>query len=118
MDAMSSSLSDRRADDRFRGDRSLSVRMLVVMVMLAAVYAGAIVALVLMLGRAWPVGVAVVVAFAAFQLLTSGRLAMRTMGARVVEAEQEPELHAVVDRLCAMAGMDKPVIAVSESKVP
>lgn len=115
---MSSSLSDRRTDARFRSDRNLSIRMLSVMTLLTAVYAGAIVALVLMLGRSWPLGVAVVVAFATFQLLTSGRVAVRTMGAKVVTPQEEPELHALVDRLCALAGTDKPAVAVAESPVP
>ncbi|MFL6111810.1 MAG: M48 family metalloprotease [Catenulispora sp.] len=92
--------------------------MLSVMFLLAVVYAGAIFVLVRMLGRAWPLGLAVVAAFATFQFFTSGRLAMRTMGARVVTPEQEPELHAIVDRLCALGGMDKPTIAVAESAVP
>ncbi|WP_344667710.1 M48 family metalloprotease [Catenulispora yoronensis] len=88
------------------------------MFLLGVVYAAAILILVRMLGRAWPIGVAVIVAFAAFQVLTSGRLAVRTMGAREVTAAEEPELHALVDRLCALGGMDKPTIAVAESKVP
>ncbi|MFD0638805.1 hypothetical protein ACFQ9X_51820 [Catenulispora yoronensis] len=92
--------------------------MLSVMFLLGVVYAAAILILVRMLGRAWPIGVAVIVAFAAFQVLTSGRLAVRTMGAREVTAAEEPELHALVDRLCALGGMDKPTIAVAESKVP
>ena len=115
---MSSSLSDRRTAARFRSDRNLSARMLSVMVLLAAVYGAAIFLMILFLGRAWPVGLAVVVAFATFQVLTSGKIAMRTMGARVVTAEEEPELHALVDRLCALAGMKKPAVAVAESRVP
>jgi len=115
---VSSSLSDRRTDARFQSDRNLSTRMVSVMALLAVVYAAAIFLLVRMLGRAWPLGVAVVVAFATFQFFTSGRLAMRTMGARVVTPEQEPELHAIVDRLCALGGMEKPTLAVAESAVP
>lgn len=114
----SSSLSDRRTADRFRADRNLSARMLLVMVLLAAVYGAAIFVMIRLMGRAWPLGVAAVVAFAVFQVLTSGKIAMRTMGARVVTAEEEPELHAVVDRLCALSGMKKPALAVAESRVP
>jgi heat shock protein HtpX len=92
--------------------------MLTVMGLLAVVYGAALTVLVLLLGHAWPLGVAVVVGFAFFQIRTSGKLAMAAMGAREVTAEQEPELHAVVDRLCALAGMDKPRIAVAESDIP
>jgi len=115
---VSSSLSDRRTDARFRADRNLSARMLSVMVLLAAVYGAAVFLMIRFMGRAWPLGLAVVVAFAAFQLLTSGKIAMRTMGARVVSAEEEPELHALVDRLCALGGMKKPTVAVAESRIP
>jgi heat shock protein HtpX len=92
--------------------------MVSVMVLLTAVYAGAIALLVVLLGRAWPLGVAVVVGFAAFQLLTSGKLAMRALGAQEVSATEEPELHAVVDRLCALAGVAKPVVAIAEIDMP
>jgi heat shock protein HtpX len=107
-----------RSIARFAPDRNLSVRMMSVMFLLTAVYGAAIVALVLLLGRSWPLGVAVLVGFAAFQLMTSSKVAMRVMGAHEVAAEQEPELHAVVDRLCAMADMRKPAVAIAESDVP
>lgn len=115
---MSSSLSDRRTAARFRADRSLSTRMLSVMVLLAAVYGAAVFLMIRFMGRAWPLGLAVLVGFATFQVLTSGKIALRTMGARKVSAEEEPELHALVDRLCALSGMKKPAIAVAESRVP
>jgi heat shock protein HtpX len=115
---VSSSLSDRRTAARFRPDHNLSARMLSVMVLLAAVYGAAIYVMIRLMGRSWPLGVAVVVAFATFQLLTSDKVAIRTMGARVVTAEEEPELHALVDRLCALSGMDKPTVAVAESRIP
>jgi heat shock protein HtpX len=115
---VSSSLSDRRTAARFRADRNLSTRMLSVMVLLAAVYGAAVFLMIRFMGRAWPLGLAVVVAFAVFQILTSGKVALRTMGARVVTPEEEPELHAVVDRLCALSDMSKPAVAVAESRVP
>jgi heat shock protein HtpX len=103
---------------RFTADRSLSARMVSVMVLLAVVYAAALTALVFVLGKAWPLGVAVVVGFAVFHIATSGKVAMKTMGASEVSPAQEPELHAVVDRLCALGGMSKPLIAVAETRVP
>jgi heat shock protein HtpX len=92
--------------------------MLSVMVLLAAVYAGALTVLVLSTGRAWPLAVGVVAAVAVFQLFTSRRLAMGALRAYEVTPEQEPELHAVVDRLCALAGVAKPAVALSDSDVP
>jgi heat shock protein HtpX len=48
----------------------------------------------------------------------SDTMALRAMRAVEVTAEQAPELHAVVDRLCAMADMPKPRIAVADTDVP
>ncbi|HYA67306.1 MAG TPA: M48 family metalloprotease, partial [Acidimicrobiales bacterium] len=48
----------------------------------------------------------------------SDKIALFGMGGRVVSAEQEPELHAVVDRLCALADMKKPRVAIAEVDMP
>jgi heat shock protein HtpX len=48
----------------------------------------------------------------------SDTMALAAMRARVVTPEEAPELHAMVDRLCAMADMPKPRIAVSDTDVP
>jgi heat shock protein HtpX len=48
----------------------------------------------------------------------SDTMALAAMRAVVVTPEQAPELHALVDRLCAMADMDKPRIAVAENDIP
>jgi len=48
----------------------------------------------------------------------SDSLALAAMRAVVVEPQQAPQLHAMVDRLCAMADMDKPRIGIADSEVP
>jgi heat shock protein HtpX len=48
----------------------------------------------------------------------SDTLAMKGMRAREVSPAEAPELHALVDRLCALADMKKPRVAVSVSDVP
>jgi len=40
------------------------------------------------------------------------------MRAREVTPEQAPELHGVVDRLCALADMEKPRVAVADTDIP
>jgi len=60
----------------------------------------------------------IVVGLAFFQYYTSDKLALAASGAKVVSAEQAPDLHAMVERLCAMANLPKPRIAVVESDVP
>lgn len=48
----------------------------------------------------------------------SDTLAMRSMRAVVVTPEQAPQLHALVDRICAMADMEKPRVGIADSDVP
>ncbi len=48
----------------------------------------------------------------------SDRVALFSMSARVVTPEQAPQLHAIVDRLCAMADMPKPAVAIADSDMP
>ena len=48
----------------------------------------------------------------------SDKIALFGMGGHLVTAEQEPELHAIVDRLCALADMKKPRVAVAEVDMP
>jgi heat shock protein HtpX len=52
------------------------------------------------------------------QYFTSDKLALAASRAKVVTPEQAPELHAMVDRLCAMADLPKPRVAVIPSDVP
>lgn len=48
----------------------------------------------------------------------SASIALYAMGGREVSASQAPQLHAVVDRLCAMANMRKPRVAIASSDIP
>jgi heat shock protein HtpX len=52
------------------------------------------------------------------QWYLSDRVALRAMGGRVVTPDEAPELHAVVDRLCALADMPKPTVAISDADLP
>jgi heat shock protein HtpX len=60
----------------------------------------------------------IVVGMAFFQYYTSDKIALAASGAKIVSQEEAPELHATVERLCAMADLPKPRIAVVESDVP
>jgi heat shock protein HtpX len=48
----------------------------------------------------------------------SDSLALGAMKAHVVTPEQAPQLHGMVDRLCAMADMEKPRIAIADNDAP
>ena len=52
------------------------------------------------------------------QYYTSDKLALAASGAKVVERDQAPELHDMVERLCALADLPKPRVAVIDSEVP
>jgi heat shock protein HtpX len=60
----------------------------------------------------------IVVAIAFFQYFTSDKLALKASGAKVVERDQAPELHDMVERLCAMADLPKPRVAIIDTDVP
>jgi heat shock protein HtpX len=60
----------------------------------------------------------IVVGLAFFQYYTSDKIALAASGAKIVTAEQAPDLHAMVERLCAMADLPKPRIAVVQTDVP
>jgi heat shock protein HtpX len=60
----------------------------------------------------------IVIGLAVFQYYTSDKLALAASGAKVVSPEEAPELHAMVDRLCAMAGLPKPRVAIVDTDVP
>ncbi len=102
---------------RFRSDRRLTVRMTVTMFLLGLLYVAFFAALIVLL-KSWLLVVALMAAMFVAQFWFSDRIAMFAMRGRVVEREEYPELHAVVDRLCAIADMPKPVVAVSEMDMP
>ena len=60
----------------------------------------------------------IVVGLAFFQYYTSDKIALAASGAKIVTAEEAPELHAMVERLCAMANLPKPRIAVVDTRRP
>jgi len=60
----------------------------------------------------------IIIGLAVVQYWTSDKLALRAAGAKIVTQEQAPELHAMVERLCAMADLPKPRVAIVPSNVP
>jgi heat shock protein HtpX len=52
------------------------------------------------------------------QWFFSDRIALYAMHGKVVTPEEAPQLHGVVDRLCALADMPKPTVAIADTDVP
>jgi heat shock protein HtpX len=91
--------------------------MVGVMFLLGLLYVG-FAAFFLYLGVA-PVTVVVIAAVMLFvQWFFSDRMALYAMHGREVTAAEAPELHAMVDRLCALADMPKPRVAIADTDVP
>lgn len=109
------------ARNRFVKDHGLNFRMSTALFLNGLIYVVLILAIWWILGRSiGGIILAVVVSVIAFffQWYTSDSIAMRSIGAREVTAEQAPELHMVVERLCQLADMPKPRVGYSESPVP
>lgn len=105
------------ARTRFRPDAGLSRRMFGVSLGLGALYV-AFGALLINFSGSAVVGLVIVIAMAWGQWYFSDKLALRSMGAKIVTPEQAPELHAMIDRLCVMADMPKPTVAVAVTDMP
>jgi heat shock protein HtpX len=52
------------------------------------------------------------------QYFFSDKIALYSMGGKIVSREQAPQLHGIVDRLVAMADMPKPTVAIAQSDIP
>jgi heat shock protein HtpX len=53
-----------------------------------------------------------------FQYFFSDKLVLWSTGARVIEADEQPELHRMVEKLCKEADLPLPKIAIMQSPVP
>lgn len=104
------------AKTRYRSDPGLTRRMGVVGVLLGALYVGFGAVLITQVG--FLLGVVVVVGLAWAQWYFSDKMALASMRARDVTPEQAPELHGMIDRLCALADMPKPRVAVADTDLP
>src|SRR5215813_9957956 len=102
----------------FGRDRGLSLRMLFTGGLLGLLYVVFAVVLFSVLNFGLVPMLVIIVGLAFFQYYTSDKLALRASGAKIVSAEEAPDLHAMVERLCAMADLPKPRIAVVDTDVP
>jgi len=124
------------ARTRYASDPGLIARMGATMFLLGLVFVGLIVGLFFILDlyssrgnsaqttstSAWVVLAALIgigTAFASY--CWSDKIALRTSGARLVspnDSQDAARLHAIVDRLCALANMPKPRVAIAPAAMP
>jgi len=102
----------------FGRDRGLSLRMIFTSALLGLLYVVFAVVLFSVFNFSLIAMLVIVIGIAVFQYFSSAKIALAASGAKIVSAEEAPELHAMVERLCAMANLPKPQIAVVDSDVP
>ena len=110
---------------RYAPDRGLTVRMTATMFLLGLVFVAFVALIIGIMTAAHASGAAIVLVAVIFgggsafiSLFYSDKIALAAAGAREVSPQQAPELHGIVDRLCALADMDKPRIAIAPTQLP
>ncbi|MFC9327780.1 zinc metalloprotease HtpX [Kitasatospora sp. NPDC057015] len=103
---------------RFTPDRGLTSRMVATMFVIGLLYVGFTGVLIALFRGAWPIIVLISGGLFVAQFWFSDKITERAMGAHEVTPEQFPQLHGTIDRLCALADMPKPRVAVSQNDMP
>lgn len=110
---------------RYAPDRGLSVRMTATMFLLGLVFVAFVAVIIGIMTWAHASGAAIVLVALIFgggsafiSLFYSDKIALAAAGAREVSPQQAPDLHGIVDRLCALADMDKPRVAIAPASMP
>jgi heat shock protein HtpX len=99
-------------------DAGLSLRMLLTGSLLGLLYVVFAVVLFYVLNAGLFLMLAIVIGMGLLQYFTSDKLALAASGAKIVQPNEAPQLHAMIDRLCAMADLPKPRVAVIDTDVP
>src|SRR3954465_605394 len=99
-------------------DAGLSLRMLLTTTLLGLLYVVFAVVLFQVLNVGLIPMLVIVVGLAFFQYFTSDKLALKAAGAKIVERDEAPELHDMIERLCALADLPKPRVAIIDTDVP
>jgi heat shock protein HtpX len=99
-------------------DAGLTLRMLFTGSLLGLLYVFFALALFYVLNAGLVLMLVIVGGLAFFQYFTSDKLALRASGAKIVDREEAPALHDMIERLAAMADLPKPRVAIIDSEVP
>ncbi|NJQ07014.1 zinc metalloprotease HtpX [Streptomyces lonarensis] len=103
---------------RYAPDRGLTSRMVTTMFLIGLLYVVLIGVLLAAFQNAWPLVLLFTGGLFVAQFWFSDRIAAYSMGAREVSPQQAPELHAAIDRLCALSDLPKPRVAIADTDVP
>jgi len=105
------------APKSFGHDRGLQTRMLLTAFLLGLVYVVLIAVLIAAGAGAVTVAVLAGVLFLV-QYFSADKLALASMGAHEVTAEQQPELYGTIERLCIQADLPMPKVAMALTPMP
>ena len=100
-----------------KSDRGLTFRMLMTGFFLVLLY-GLVVGILIAVGISYALVLVIALVLIFCQYWFSAKIAMYAMHAKEVTPEQAPELHGVVDRLCALADMPKPKVGIATTDIP
>lgn len=103
--------------NRFPPDSGLTARMTFTMFLLGLVYI-VFIGVLIAIGVSYLFIVLIAGGLLFAQFYFSGRIALASMRAREVSPQQAPRLHALIDRLCALADMPKPRVAIADNPIP
>jgi heat shock protein HtpX len=111
------------ASSRFVPDAGLTVRMTTVLFLLGALFVALVVGLMFAASESGNGGLVPIIGLAGigvavYQWWNSDKVAMKAMRAREVSPQEAPELHGMIDRLCALADMPKPRVGIAELDIP
>jgi heat shock protein HtpX len=104
-----------RRHELFPADRGLQVRMVLVSVLTPLVIVALFGAAAMLMKTSWFLGLVGVAVFGVFKTVREGR---NGPSIRLLEEGQEPELQAIVERLCVAADLPKPELVVEEDAQP
>jgi heat shock protein HtpX len=102
---------------RFKPDRGLTSRMVVTSFLLGLLYVG-FVAVLIALTKSAVIAIVIAGGMLFAQYWFSDRIALYAMHGRIVTPEEAPQLHGAIDRLCALADMPKPRVAIADVDLP
>src|SRR4051812_36366601 len=106
------------ARTRYASDRGLTSRMVFTMFLLGLLYVVFVAFFFVIKPKFGVVALVVAGIFLFCQYFFSDRLTLFAMHGRTVGPEEAPELHGVIDRICAMSDAPKPQVAIADTDVP
>src|SRR5579862_4125959 len=102
---------------RIPADRGLTTRMFLTGLFLVILYA-AFGAILWAVFKSFVIMFVVIFGLLFLQYWFSDKIALWGMRGRIVTPEEAPQLHGAVDRLCALADMPKPRVAIADVDMP